>query len=1067
MAFGSLSPNIEDNTDIFAKPYQGQFAGEDDAGLLYDNKGKAYRRTWAQDGSLTHVPVTVESNTMVSKPSPQEEAELVRLGISPIEKPNAANDAISDPVTDNPAANMMRHASLAGMAKGIMDSGKGVVEATGRGMRGETTNPGKLAFDLFNALPVASGVAELGVAAGRAALKRAPLGLNPSSAVRSLAGDFTDVAAPAAPKQNLVVAVRHPQTGELIVGKPGQVHGDLYNEYGVTPSRGDQGFALEGSSKFLSRDEALDWVNTNRPAAAENLTKARMGKLEAGDFNNATEMADGSYPTAPPLLGMPTTANVPGEGPMSIGPNPKARFAAQSYMERTGRTYNPPREYFPVDPQRAARVADEFERMPHNPNDPEVAASYDALIGETLDQFKDLQKSGLKIEFIKPGMKDPYAASPRLVQKDINENNHMWVYPTESGFGKEGFDQKGNPLLRDTGLEVDGVKMKANDVFRIVHDYFGHHKEGVGFRATGEDNAFRQHRAMYSPLAQRALTTETRGQNSWLNFGPHGAKNRTAKSADTVFADQKIGLMPQWTSLYANSKKAAPLSLAAASKKEPLVVARRMPDGTVKYGKPGDNHADLFTPEEIDNTYGAIKIEPHLGFAAPGGKYMSREQASEYVGAKSSNLDAMELDKKGNIRKKSALYANSKKAAPMSLSVAGDFPFDNPNAKFVAADDPFARVAGKQTVTDPVRNRYPGVYDDPKAIAREAAENVAPEDPALKQLFGVTRDDLYEMGGRGTRKGNVDEPTFARGAGKSKDAQRIMIPENAQRLGDTLREIEKASPDLVKGMDSWYVMDPAFHRLQELVGTDEAKRLYNRFNTFTGMSSPGSNVMTEINRGTAANYLYNSGRFDDFVTFGGIKESARRGLRPAFPEDMKDVLSHPYHRTAHGRPMQDYVNSGSVDMKSAKVPLYIQASGVPETGFQTRFPVGDAHFTRALGVPDVRSALTDDVIKSSMKAPLYTPIGKWFREIVAEPLGLEAVPAQARMWGTFARKTGVDTPVGAPKLELIARRIVERAKKLGIAPEQLRDEVLMGRNYSANPSSAAPFSLSAGSQRKD
>lgn len=26
---------------------------------------------------------------------------------------------------------------------------------------------------------------------------------------------------------------------------------------------------------------------------------------------------------------------------------------------------------------------------------------------------------------------------------------------------------------------------------------------------------------MYSPLAQQAMATETRGQNSWVNFGPH------------------------------------------------------------------------------------------------------------------------------------------------------------------------------------------------------------------------------------------------------------------------------------------------------------------------------------------------------------------------------------------------------------------------------------------------------------------------------------------------------------------------------------------------------------------
>jgi hypothetical protein len=51
---------------------------------------------------------------------------------------------------------------------------------------------------------------------------------------------------------------------------------------------------------------------------------------------------------------------------------------------------------------------------------------------------------------------------------------------------------------------------------------------------------------MYSPLARMAMTSETRGQNSWLNYGPHGEKNRTARTEDTVFAPQKIGVLPHW-----------------------------------------------------------------------------------------------------------------------------------------------------------------------------------------------------------------------------------------------------------------------------------------------------------------------------------------------------------------------------------------------------------------------------------------------------------------------------------------------------------------------------------------
>ena len=74
----------------------------------------------------------------------------------------------------------------------------------------------------------------------------------------------------------------------------------------------------------------------------------------------------------------------------------------------------------------------------------------------------------------------------------------------------------------------------------------GHAKPGVGFRAAGEEAAYQSHAGMFSPLARRALASETRGQNSWLNYGPFGEKNRSARIEDTIFADQKAGLLPRW-----------------------------------------------------------------------------------------------------------------------------------------------------------------------------------------------------------------------------------------------------------------------------------------------------------------------------------------------------------------------------------------------------------------------------------------------------------------------------------------------------------------------------------------
>lgn len=194
-----------------------------------------------------------------------------------------------------------------------------------------------------------------------------------------------------------------------------------------------------------------------------------------------------------------------------------------------------------VNKERAAQIAKAFEEKKHDPNDPAVKAAYDALIKETADQYKFLKSKGLKFTPMKPDMPNPYPTSEDMM-KDLAENKHLYYFPTESGFGTD-VKYGDHPLLQT--VDIDGEKIPANDMFRIVHDYFGHGKEGYKFGSKGEENAWRQHMKMFSPEAQKALTTETRGQNSWVNFGPHGEANR-ANPNQTRYADQKAGLLPDW-----------------------------------------------------------------------------------------------------------------------------------------------------------------------------------------------------------------------------------------------------------------------------------------------------------------------------------------------------------------------------------------------------------------------------------------------------------------------------------------------------------------------------------------
>jgi hypothetical protein len=203
-----------------------------------------------------------------------------------------------------------------------------------------------------------------------------------------------------------------------------------------------------------------------------------------------------------------------------------------------------------------------------------------------------------------------------------------------------------------------------------------------------------------------------------------------------------------------------------------------------------------------------------------------------------------------------------------------------------------------------------------------------------------------------------------------------------------------------------------------------------------------------MNRGTAANYLATQGRFSDFVDYAG-KPMGARGAD--FPDDLRAVMGHPYHRTAQAIPMQQYLDTGAVQMSSPKVPAYIQASAVPQTGFQTDLPVGDAHWSRAVGLADTRGAATRKgqsvVPGASVSNPEMSTLAPWWKDKIAGQVGLESVPAQARAWGAFSPQTGVESPIGAPKLELLSMKIMEAANRYGVSPEQARDMILKGEGY--------------------
>jgi hypothetical protein len=69
-----------------------------------------------------------------------------------------------------------------------------------------------------------------------------------------------------------------------------------------------------------------------------------------------------------------------------------------------------------------------------------------------------------------------------------------------------------------------------------------------------------------------------------------------------------------------------------------LVVARKMPDGTVRYGKPGDGHSQLVSERdlnprgtEVQRMIAERELENSMGFALPGGQWLNRYEAGRLM----------------------------------------------------------------------------------------------------------------------------------------------------------------------------------------------------------------------------------------------------------------------------------------------------------------------------------------------------------------------------------------------------------------------------------------------------
>jgi len=188
-----------------------------------------------------------------------------------------------------------------------------------------------------------------------------------------------------------------------------------------------------------------------------------------------------------------------------------ARYASNMGLVRPNRFDN-----VIVNLPQGKRIAAEYEAAPMY--DAAAEPYFRAMAEETKRQFDFMTRSkregGLGVD-VSIKDTDPYAKAAHMMQ-DANQGRFSVLSSAQTG---------GHPFFTDD----------ENNQFRAVHDFFGHAATGRGFDPHGEEAAFRSHYAMFSPKARPAMATETRGQNSALNFGT-GERNK--------FVPQKVVTLP-------------------------------------------------------------------------------------------------------------------------------------------------------------------------------------------------------------------------------------------------------------------------------------------------------------------------------------------------------------------------------------------------------------------------------------------------------------------------------------------------------------------------------------------
>jgi hypothetical protein len=204
-----------------------------------------------------------------------------------------------------------------------------------------------------------------------------------------------------------------------------------------------------------------------------------------------------------------------------MGPMSEIQHSAAAYRTAAGiaRPRNTDYSNTVMPRAQSRQIAAAYAHMPSY--DPRAEPAFSAMRHEVRQQFEHMtrptSRGGLGLH-VEVQHEDPYQEQGtygiiKNVRNDVLNNRRIKVLSAAA--------TGGHPFFSND----------ENNMFRAVHDVYGHLGSGRGVDIHGEEAAYQKHATMFSPLARQALATETRGQNAGLH-------------ATGDFPEQKVGILP-------------------------------------------------------------------------------------------------------------------------------------------------------------------------------------------------------------------------------------------------------------------------------------------------------------------------------------------------------------------------------------------------------------------------------------------------------------------------------------------------------------------------------------------